>query len=424
MKSKKFIENFDISCNFDTKIVLHFQNLIHNFSQFLVELRFSEVKMKSPQIIQYLIFPRLKILKLKSVDENFCKMIFTNLSTLETLKLEKVNFHKRFRARIGNQKNLKKIYFRDCNFSAFEAEDNEFEFKFLEFVEISFYEANAWRPKPIFFGISQFLNSSKFENVKNLKVCGIRGENLTKLIEKFKNLENLELIGFWGSDLSDMDIIYQKLNLYVPNFYHLDEFPWRKKFRGLQTIFASSIEPKIESSQVDKNFKKFLRGSASKMIESKIYKISNISMDPLNKLPEHVHDLIFQHFSGKDALNTLEVSQSWKNFLIQARNLMSKIQLKFPEIMSSTDQEVMEESIRKFQSLECYGTKLNLTVNFSKFIKKIVIVVKEVEYYDKNLDFNNLEVLILKSENRGFSTIGSILRVFENCRKLKVRKKF
>lgn len=421
MKSKKFIENFKISCNYDTKVVLGFQNLVHNFSQFLVELRFSEIKMKSQQIIHYLILPKLKILKLKSVDENFCKMIFTNLSSLEVLKLEFVNFHKNFRNRLANQKNLKKIYFRECVFAAFEADVDEFEFEFLEFIEISFFQANSWKTVKNSLGISQFFDSSLFRAVKNLKISGIRGESLSKILRSLRNLENLEIFGFWASDISDMDITNQKLNLYVPNFAHLDDFPWRKGFRGLQTILASSIEEKSENSQADRDFKKFLRASASKMIQNKIYKIDNSPMDPLTKLPEDIHEFIFQHLNGRDALNSMEVSQNWKFYFSQARNVMSKIQLKLYDPMKTEDERTIHESVQRFQTVLCYSSRLPFMVNFCRFVKKITIIGDAFDGRGEKLEFPNLEVLKIKRDPTRYFRVGSLLEVFKECRKLKVR---
>jgi hypothetical protein len=218
-----------------------------------------------------------------------------------------------------------------------------------------------------------------------------------------------------------MEVTNQKLNLYVPNFYHLDDFPWRKKFRGLQTIFASSIEEKSQSSQIDLKFKKFLRASASKMIQNKMYEFDNSSVDPLNKLPEHVHELIFQHLDGKDALNLLEVSQSWKIFVAQERKIMSKIQLKLSEEMTKIDENVISESVRKFQSVSCFSNRLLLMENFCQYLKKISIIANDGNDYGEKLNFPNLEILIVKSDFGRFCRIGNVLRVFEECRKLKVR---
>lgn len=426
--SKKFTQNIDFACGNDQKVGPQVLKVIHHFSQFLTELSFTEVRLKGNKIMNFLIFPQLRVLKLKRVDENFCKSIFEHMTTLRVLSLYGMPFTKKYLYRIPNQQRLEKLFLRECSFESFDGDRGDFEFKCLDYLEISFNQANAWKNSANITGVENFLYASTLKNVKNFKFSGLRYKLFQKFIDKLVNLENLEIGSFWRSDLKKMDTYTMKINLYVPNFYYLDEFSWRKRFRKIQTICASSIEKESpQFDETDRNFKKLMKVSGSKMIKSRVYQIEQLptnSLDPLVVLPEHIHDLVFQHFNTKDALNAREVSQSWKFFCGQEKKLMEKITLRLTSSLVREDRDVIEETTHRYQVAICHSSRLNMLMNFSKSLRKLAVIMDNNEKFtDIGLDFSNLEMVKVRSSS-AFGTFGrtsNILMCFGRCKKLKVR---
>lgn len=118
-------------------------------------------------------------------------------------------------------------------------------------------------------------------------------------------------------------------------------------------------------------------------------------MDPLVKIPQDLHILVFQHFSVTEILEFSEISQEWFEKLAKSKCLKKmKFSLKSWRFLKGTRQQQTEEktqvlrnSIRQYQSvaIDCRFDR-NLSEEFWKFLEFAAPFVRELKIRSIKLD--------------------------------------
>jgi hypothetical protein len=128
------------------------------------------------------------------------------------------------------------------------------------------------------------------------------------------------------------------------------------------------------------------------------------TLDPFKIIHENLHELIYQHFRGKEVSNLFTVSQIWNQRTGDSPAAMRKIQLKFRETSSRnpSPQEVtaLLNSGRKYQNVEAsfrFMTnavrKLLLLQRFSPSIVNLKIEINLTLFLPTQLSFPKLKSL-------------------------------
>ncbi|CAO1415038.1 unnamed protein product [Diamesa serratosioi] len=152
-------------------------------------------------------------------------------------------------------------------------------------------------------------------------------------------------------------------------------------------------------------------------------------MDPLNYIPEELHDLIFQHLN---VLNASEVSTSWYKSIAASRECMKKLKLKFDvpfEDFDICDKKVncyfgIVNTPRKYKSIHF---NCHRCLSFSRLCWKLIL------HQERMIDFNINNMILkgtiaeatlpnlenLKIKNRLSTQSISLLERFKNSKNIK-----
>ena len=142
--------------------------------------------------------------------------------------------------------------------------------------------------------------------------------------------------------------------------------------------------------------------------------------DPLN-IPEELHSLIFQHFSGKEVLVASEVSWMWYLKVGESKECMGKIRLKLVD-PGNTEMELINNSPRNYQNISLKGAINNENLKFldmySQSLKSVKMINQVTNEEQEPVDPISLPFL----ENLSITFITkSILELFmASVKKLKV----
>jgi hypothetical protein len=422
------IQNLEIDCNLKRSVNSRvIEMLLQINTQFLVDFRLRNVKVRNISKEASIILPNLKSLTLQNVNENFIKLIFMNLKSLEQLTLNNIDYNENFIKRISKQSNLRKLKLIDIIFFGYKLDGIEptlVELKNLNHLEVSFHFDNN---SNYHNEIQEVLQNFSLKSIKSLKLVGARGQILSFYLKKCENLEKLELINLWAKDLDEIEICHLPLELYVQNYHYMDEIKWKKKFRKLKSIIVGKIEPNDTNKyHADENqtFLKMMKLSGRRMISNNLFSMKKIVMgelDPLQRLSEDIHGLIFQHFDGKTSKTATEVSQNWNSFAVHSRALMDNIQLRIPN--SARNDKMMNNSDRRYRNVIVHNDNLTMVKSFSQYLKNLTITtsMKDVSPKVSSFSFRNLEVLVIKKEAvyYTYNKIDELLNCFVRCERLK-----
>lgn len=142
-----------------------------------------------------------------------------------------------------------------------------------------------------------------------------------------------------------------------------------------------------------------------------MYVIDNrvVSSDPLDRIHEDLHDLVFQHLNGNDILNASEVSSQWYTSTSTSKASMSQIQLKIvkPIQQANTMFDLINNSYKLFQNIifSCNYDE-SLINNCFKIVCKHAKVIVNVEAIDMILNDNGLIQTIKLPHLRALSLRG------------------
>jgi hypothetical protein len=151
--------------------------------------------------------------------------------------------------------------------------------------------------------------------------------------------------------------------------------------------------------------------------------------DPFVRVHEHVREVMLQHFTGKEVLSVMEVSNDWNEIIAGSRKCMSKVKLNIKE-KSPTDPNLRDvkellQSDRSYQNMKLFVRNLTnsdrkflLLQRFSQSLVEIELTTYNYERGElpENMTFPKLESLklfILANANQ------DIMKCFANVSSLK-----
>lgn len=428
--SLKHFENIEISCNYDTKIVPDAIKLLNYYSNFIVELYLHEIRAKR---VAPFFMPNLKFLTLHSVSDNFCGSFLDSCLTLKSVKFQNMLFTEKFFYRIRNMRQLECLRFVDIECGNFKFPEPRVELKLqnIKHIEVSFSMVRLVKQNDNSGMFEKFLQDPCFEQIESITLCGLRGPVSNRILRLFKNLTKLELKNFWERDYRDLDRFEMNVDLYVQNFYYMESLNWKIHFinHGVIYVGASIADNFKYTEDSHRNFIRMLGTSGKRMIKNNTFSITSpmtTSQDPLFQVSPDLHDLIFQHFSYDDAMNSLEVSRSWNVLCKVSRIVMDKFRLKLPMSENYMNRDIIKKFSKNHQNIHLYTLSFSYVRRFSDSVRNLTIVCNGIENTndkkEKSWSFPNLEYLTIRKH---FSRSGSqyqvknFLTFFKTCRRLK-----
>ncbi|KAG5666854.1 hypothetical protein PVAND_014862 [Polypedilum vanderplanki] len=426
-KSKKSFENIEIDGNDEKFIIPHAIDVIHMFSACLKELTLKNISVYDYKHFQPLVFKKLKVVKINSVDSKFSDNIFENLTTLEELVLQNSSFKEHYFEYIKNMKNLKSFRSIDSrfdNYSSSYSDSKDIEIKNLQYLEISFYNAVVWNVMESHGGFENFLQKFTLFNVHTAKLCGIRSKMLNKILNRIRKVKKLELVNFWHSDLEELQNFQAKCDIYTQNVHFMNDINWRKCFRGLQGIHVGSVfnDNNVYTTQADREFKRIMKTNWRKMT----YDFNSCnqlgSHDPLMRLPEDIHELIFQHITMRDFRNCMEVSKTWSFYTRNCRAATNKIRLKFTKETTRDRHELMKNCDIKCSDIAMLGSCISYLTNFVDILRELTIFTSSSCSPDILFEYPCLESLTIcrQYQHCDNEEVYRHLEHFTKCKKLKL----
>lgn len=173
----------------------------------------------------------------------------------------------------------------------------------------------------------------------------------------------------------------------------------------------------------DKKFRKMIQTSADKIVNMQLYtserRVAGF-YDPMIKISEEIHQLLFQHLNGRDVLNCFEVSKTWNNFCKQSNFCARKYNLYVKESFDENDRTMLQESNRKYLNMICDFYQPTMIQSYSN-LKKLSLrfcVPNKIS----DVQFTNLETLIIqKCPGKLYNPdhIVQCFKIFSRCTTLK-----
>lgn len=125
--------------------------------------------------------------------------------------------------------------------------------------------------------------------------------------------------------------------------------------------------------------------------------IQEVELDPFKAIDKSHHELILQHFTGIELLDTSEVSPKWFNLIAKSEISMKKIELKIIDGDLETKNEIIElvsQSPRQYQNLHiCSQNKMKLVLRFAPSLTEVRICCFDMNVGE--LEIPNLKKLII-----------------------------
>jgi hypothetical protein len=135
------------------------------------------------------------------------------------------------------------------------------------------------------------------------------------------------------------------------------------------------------------------------------------SVDPLEIIPFDCHDLLLQHFRGKEVLQLLTVAKKWNLVIGSSSKTMSKIKLKPSRLITDADLSILLESDRKYQTVqlqfECPSRLQREALLIPKFSSSL-IELKASIYKQQQVSIQNLSFPKLKKLKMEFTDVPEI----------------
>lgn len=125
---------------------------------------------------------------------------------------------------------------------------------------------------------------------------------------------------------------------------------------------------------------------------------SVVNSDPLERIHEDLHDLIFQHLNGNDILNTSIVSSQWYTATSTSKAAMLQIQLKIIQPIQhvKTMFDVINNSFKQFQNVIFSCNYDETLINYCfKILCKNAKVIVNVEAIDMVLNNDLIQTIKL-----------------------------
>lgn len=400
LKSLKSFDEIEINCEDDPEFTIRALELIHAYSTMLVKLSLSDFHLERISSIKdRFIFAKLKTLNLHRVDSNSCFLLFQNSATLQSMTLSSMPFDGDIIERLRKNEVFTKLSLRDCSFDHFEKlkPENDIVDLNLSDFELIFDRANAWRIQEN-ESFKNFLKIFSFQTIELLSVSGIRGNNLMAILTKTLVLKKLQIQHIWESDLRNNN--FRKLKrffeLHAATLGIGETVNWMKHFSS--PILIHIRRPAYHDVDgYDQQFKKKLKLSATKLIEMQMYrsewKVPGY-YDPIVRLPEEIHQLMFQHLNGREVLNCFEISNTWNNFCKNSSYCASKYCLSVKESFDPEVIKVLQGSTRKYENLITDIYQPKMIQNYSNLRKLSLKFHLSSDF--SPVTFTSLETLIIE----------------------------
>lgn len=311
-------------------------------------------------------------------------------------------------------KELRNLYFIDCNFNTdrYLMMDYITEPQKIKHIEVSFYKSRSYNNKDDDNVAELLMEQPMFGTAESFSFNGFRLYRTLGIIKKSTNLKKIQLTNFWNCEFKYLrDNSQHEVEIYLQNLSYMKDHNWKGKFPNHRGIYVGqSIEgcPKyVDGSH--RNFLRKMRVSGKKMISNETFAIGiePENVDPLFQIPAEIHDLIFQHFNAKDAVNMREVSLNWNEFGKSSKVLMNKMRFCGPSHLSSEDEQAMRKACRLYSTVTLFS--FGWANRFCEHVRDITIVM-DGDYHEVNLnkqtynEFPNLESLTIgrKKQNRQY----------------------
>ncbi|KAL7014718.1 hypothetical protein ACKWTF_016086 [Chironomus riparius] len=438
--SLKHFENIEISCNYDAKVVPDVICVLNFYSNFIVDLYLHEIKAKR---VEPFFMPNLKFLTLHSVSDNFCGSFLDSCLTLKSVKFQNMLLSEKFFYRIQNMRQLERLHFVDieCEHVKSPQPRVELKLKNIKHVELSFSMVKLIKESGNSSMIERFLQDPCFQSIESITLSGLRGNVINRILRLFKQLSKIELMNFWKTDYRDLDRFELKVDLYVQNAYYLENLNWQLAFQNHGVIHVGTpiIENRRHIEESHRNFLRMLGTSGKRMIKNNTFAIESpmtSSIDPLLQISSDLHDLIFQHFSYNEALNSLEVSRSWNVLCKVSRIVMDKFKLKLPVADNYINRDIINTFSRNHQNVFLHTHSFSFITRFSQNLRSLTIICNgnevqpeknqgfgsKPEKKEKSWNFPNLEHLTIRKYNMRSGQIDNVknlLSYFKRCTRLK-----
>lgn len=133
----------------------------------------------------------------------------------------------------------------------------------------------------------------------------------------------------------------------------------------------------------------------------------DVNLNPLTRISEDLHELIFQHLTGKDVLRLSLVSPQWHDFTSNSKNCMKLIKLKVVWLHnisthSKTERfELIQKSLRKYQYFYFYCNSNAIVIeecmNILKAHAKSVVSIVSIDMISDVKVMNNIILPNLQS---------------------------
>lgn len=135
----------------------------------------------------------------------------------------------------------------------------------------------------------------------------------------------------------------------------------------------------------------------------KIKLLNSSQMDPLSKIDDMLHSLIFQHLTSSDVLRTLEVSREWNQLITKTKQVESKVQLSINETWNDEfNADILQNSNRKYTSvkvntlLRSRDQVFKIFCNFAEFL---VTVNTRFDFEMNGLKLPSVKSLTIKTSD-------------------------
>jgi hypothetical protein len=431
--SQRNYENFDASCQENNGFSIAGLELVHVFSSCLVNLTLTDLHLdRISSLKDRFIFPQLKNLKLSNVDVNSCSVLLQNCETLESILLASMPITKNIIERLESNQKLNSLTLIDNTFEYFVTykitrvryDDEEEEFipidLKLKHYGMLFDRVNSWKVQES-VGFTKFVKVFSLRSVETLEVSGVRGEFLMDFMRQMKSIKKLTIKHVWDCDL-------KKYNFYrIRSYFELEALTfgigcnvnWSQAFPSTSQI---SIKRRkfTDIAEVDKEFKKAFKKSAAKMMDMKLFVPQKLPIgycDPMLRVSEKIHDLMFQHLSGHDVLNAFEVSKTWNNFCKESDSCAKKFILYLKESSDREDRAILENSSRRFSNVIADYYQPTMVKSFSN-LRRLSIAFYVPEKFAVADAFPNLQTLIIQKCPAKFykpENVKKCFQVFANC---------
>lgn len=421
-RNYKFV---DISCQKSNEFSISGLEIAHVFSLSLVELSLSYFHLeKISSLKDRFVFSQLKSLKLHHVDVNSCSVLLQNCNILQSLFLSSMPFTESIIDRLDYNDSLKELSLNDCTFEYFatykiQTVKNEEKFEKIDLnlksFAISFDRANSWRVQQT-LGFKNFLKVFSLYSVESLEISGIRGEFIVDFMKHIKSIKKLKIKHIWKYDLNDRNVfrIRDYFELEASTFGIGSNIKWINKFPSTSQV-SIKRQKFMDLSENDEKLKKTLKLTADKMIRKRIFVPERIPIgyyDPMVRVSENSHELIFQHLTGHDILNAFEVSRTWNNFCKKSDHCAKKFNLYIKASFKEHDRKVLEKSSRRFMNVISDYYQPTMVRCFSN-LRRLSLAFYVPGKFQVSEPFPFLETLIIQKCPTKFYTPENVLKCFE-----------